>query len=100
MKCKQPVYLILTGVVILFAGASRASASEPVDPSTLNPPVPPEYNPACERVGNQTICEVQFSDPPYAAGGGVICGSGANTFEVFQFQSRSVRGKRYYDHDG
>jgi hypothetical protein len=27
----------------------------------------------------------------------VTCGSGANTFEPFQFQSRSVRGKRYYD---
>jgi len=30
----------------------------------------------------------------------VICGSGPNTFEVFQFQERSVRGKRYYDQDG
>ena len=30
----------------------------------------------------------------------MICGSGPNAFEVFQFQNRSVRGKRYYDQDG
>ena len=100
MNRKQPAYLALISVVTLFAGGSQALASEPVDPSTLNPPVPPEFNPVCERVGNQTICEVQFSDPPFAGGSGVICGSGPNAFEVFQFQNRSVRGKRYYDQDG
>ena len=30
----------------------------------------------------------------------MTCGSGANTFEPFQYQSRSVRGKRYYDQNG
>jgi len=30
----------------------------------------------------------------------VTCGSGANTFEPFQYQNRSVRGKRYYDQNG
>jgi hypothetical protein len=100
MNRKQPAYLIVIGVVTLFAGGSQALASEPVDPSTLNPPVPPQLNPVCERVGNQTICEVQGSDPPFAAGSEVICGSGPNTFEPFQFQNRSVRGKRYYDQDG
>ena len=100
MNRKQPGYLILIVAVTLFTGGSRALASEPVDPSTLSPPPPPEFNPVCERVGNQTICEVQFSDPPFAGGTDVICGSGSNTFEVFQFLSRSVRGKRYYDQDG
>jgi hypothetical protein len=51
-------------------------------------------------VGNGTICTVQFSDPPFAGGSGVICGTGANTYEVFQFQNRSVQGKRYYDQNG
>jgi hypothetical protein len=100
MNRKQPAYLILIGVVTLVAGGSQALASEPVDPSTLSPPPPPEFNPVCERVGNQTICEVQFSDPPFAAGSEVACGIGPNTFEPFQFQNRSVRGKRYYDQDG
>ena len=75
-------------------------AKEPVDPTTLNPAPPPDFNPVCERVGNQIICEVQFSDAPFAGGSEVICGSGANAFEPFQFQNRSVRGKRYYDANG
>ena len=100
MNRKQPAYLIPIAVMTLLAGGSQVLASEPVDPSTLNPPPPPEFNPVCERVGNQTICEVQFSDPPFAGGSEVACGSGPNTFEPFQFQNRSVRGKRYYDQDG
>ena len=30
----------------------------------------------------------------------MICGTGANTYEVFQFQNRSVQGKRDYDQNG
>jgi len=71
-----------------------------VDPATLNPPPPPEFNPICESVGNGTMCTVQFSDPPFAGGSGVICGSGVNAYEVFQFQNRSVVGKRFYDQNG
>jgi hypothetical protein len=76
------------------------SADRSVDPSTLNPPPSPQLNPVCERVGGGTICTVQFSDPPFAGGSGVICGSGSNSYEVFQFQNRSVTGKRYYDQNG
>jgi len=75
-------------------------AGESVDPSTLNPPPPPQFNPVCEKNGNQTICTVQFSDPPFAGGSGVICGTGPSAYEVFQFQNRSVQGKRYYDQNG
>ena len=71
-----------------------------MDPSTLNPPPPPEFNPVCKAVGGGTICTVQFSDPPFAGGTGIICGSGASAFEVFEFQNRSVIGHRYYDANG
>ena len=99
---------LLSGIVLLtsllavsipFAPRS-ASADRSVDPSTLNPPPPPEFNPVCQRNGNQTICTVQFSDPLFAGGSGVICGTGPNAYEVFQFQTRSVQGKRYYDESG
>jgi hypothetical protein len=43
---------------------------------------------------------VQFSDPPFAGGSGVICGTGASSYEVFQFNNRSVTGHRYYDQNG
>jgi len=93
---------VFTSVIALVGSMTpqQVLAKEPVDPTTLNPAPPPDFNPVCERVGNQIICEVQFSDPPFAGGSGVICGSGANTFEALQFQNRSVRGKRYYDANG
>ena len=100
MKRKQVAYLFLIGLVAMLSWASQAFAREPVDPTTLNPPPPPKFNPVCESVGNGTICDIQFSDPPFAAGSEVICGSGADTFEPFQFQNRSVRSKRYYDANG
>src|SRR5439155_638397 len=97
MKSKQ-LALFLIGFVAIFAFTSQAFAREPVDPSTLNPP--PRANTICERVGNGIICDVQFSDPPFAGGSRVICGTGANAYEVSQFLNRSVRGKRYYDQNG
>jgi len=84
----------------MLSFASQAFAKEPVDPTTLNPPPPANFNPVCERVGSGTICDLQFSDPPFAGGSEVICGSGSNTFEPFQYQNRSVRSKRYYDQNG
>jgi hypothetical protein len=88
------------GVFLVLAVTSLAFAGTPVNPSTLNPPPPPQFNPVCEKDGNQTICTVQFSDPPFAGGSGVICGTGAGAYEVFQFQNRSVVGHRYYDQNG
>ena len=91
-------YLIsLTATLALLLQA--AFAGQPVDPSTLNPP-PNPLTTVCEKDGNQTICTLQFSDPPFAGGSGVICGTGPTAYEVFQFQNRSVIGKRYYDQNG
>ena len=93
-------HLLFLALLISLFSAQTAFAGQPVDPSTLNPPPPPQFNPVCEKDGNQTICTVQFSDPPFAGGSGVICGTGPNTYEVFQFQNRSVIGHRYYDQNG
>ena len=90
---------LVLALSILFAERS-ASADQSVDPSTLNPPPPPEFNPVCKRVGAGTICTVQFSDPPFAGGSGAVCGTGADAYEVYQFQNRSVTGERYYDQNG
>jgi hypothetical protein len=84
----------------LMAVASQpAFAKTPVDPATLNPPIPPGFHPVCGRVGNGTICTVQFSQT-FAIGSDVICGTGADAYEVLQFENRSVQGKRYYDQNG
>lgn len=101
MKSPNCLHLFLVVLVPLIVFTPQAMfAGQPVDPSTLNPPPPPEFNPVCEKDGAQTICTVQFSDPPFAGGSGVICGTGPNAYEVFQFQNRTVQGLRYYDQNG
>jgi len=102
MNRKAVVVVCLMAIAIApcLAFALQDSSDHSVDPATLNPPPPPEFNPVCKEVGDGTICTVQFSDPPFAGGGGVICGTGANSYEVFLFQNRSVSGHRYYDQSG
>lgn len=93
---------LITTVTLVPMGRRSLSvgSSVSVDPSTLNPPPPPAFNPICEKSGFGTLCTVNFSDPPFAGDSGLACGSGANAFEVFQFSTRSVQGKRYYDQNG
>jgi hypothetical protein len=101
MKLKHFSRLLLVALTALISSTPRTLfAQHSVDPATLNPPVPPQFNPVCKSVGAGTICTVQFSDPPFAGGSGVICGTGAGTYEVFQTQNRSVNGHRYYDQNG
>jgi hypothetical protein len=103
MKRPQLVRLFLIGLMVLFGFAfappAAVFAGPPVDPATLNPPPPPEFNPTCEAVGRGTICHLAFTDPPIAEGTGIICGSGASSYEVFMNATRSVVGRRYYDRD-
>ena len=90
---------LLVAIVSIIALALPAivAAREVVDPATLTPPPPPEFNPTCERVGNQIICEVVFTDPPIVdEPSGVVCGG----TELLFSQMRSVVGKRFYDAEG
>jgi hypothetical protein len=97
--CPRLFVLALSACASLAASVAAGSSGTTVDPSTLNPPPPPTFNPVCEKVGGGTICTVNFKET-FAGGSGVICSSGANTYEVFQFQNRTVRGHRYYDRNG
>jgi hypothetical protein len=100
MKPRQLIRLFLVGLMALvaFAFAPQAAvfAGQAVDPTTLNPP---PTQATCEAVGRGTICHVAFTDPPIAEGTGIVCGSGASSFEVFINATRSVVGRRYYDED-
>lgn len=83
--------------VIALALPAIVAAKQVVDPATLSPPPPPEFNPTCERVGNQIICEVVFTDPPIVdEPSGVVCGG----TELLFSQVRSVVGKRFYSAEG
>jgi hypothetical protein len=98
---KKFLRLLLIIFTAMFALSPKSVfAGQPVDPSTLNPPPAPHLNPVCSKVGSGTICDIHFTDDPFAGGSGVICGSGPSAFEVLQFETRSGQGKRYYDQDG
>src|SRR5437899_12682917 len=62
-----------------------------VDPSTLIPPPPPEFNPVCEKSGFGTLFTVKFSDTPFAGDSGLEGGSWWNTFDVVQCSTRPVQ---------
>jgi hypothetical protein len=83
--------------VMALAFPAIVAARTPIDPATLIPPPPPEFNPVCEQVGNGIICELAFTDPlTVDEPSGVLCG----TTELLFSQTRSVVGKRFYDADG
>ena len=73
------------------------AAGEPVDPSTLNPPPPAEFNPICERLGGGIVCYLEFSDPPVIDQPSELFCDGDQIFESW---SRSVVGRRIYDANG
>ena len=93
------VALILVALMAL-APQATAFAGESVDPATLNPPPPPQFNPDCKAVGFGTLCTVDFVEthPPEATD--LICSSGPNSFAVVSSDTRTVTGQRYYDENG
>jgi len=98
MKAASVFRLSLIGLAALLALVPQAAifAGAPVDPSTLNPPPPPQFNPICNATGFGTLCDVAFSDGYVDQDSGVVC-PGPTPFEVLDTQSRSVNGRRYYD---
>ena len=88
--------VVVTSALTL-AMVMPVAAREAVDPNTLNPPPPPEFNPTCERLGGGIVCDLAFSDPPlFDEPSAIIC----DGTEILFSQTRSVVGRRYYDADG
>ena len=96
--------IALGAALTVFAPGSYAPAlaAPIVDPSTLNPPPPAQFNPICKGVGDRTICDVTFTDPPAGEPEptDIQCGSGHESFEILVSAMRSVDGKRDHDQDG
>ena len=100
LKRITPVFVIALAVAAVGPQVS-AAAEHNVDPSTLNPPPPAEFNPVCKAVGDGTICDITFVEPAVIdEPSGIQCGSGADAVELLASGIRSVDGKRYYDGDG
>lgn len=97
---------LTTGIAAVVVGAllvlgslaapsvAAGAGNEPVNPSTLNPPVPAAFNADCFRVGNHISCDLAFSDPDVVdEPSGIVC----DGTELRIALSRSVVGTRLYD---
>jgi len=84
----------------LLAGAALvapAAARDTVDPATLNPPPPDNFNAECFAGAGGTVCTLHFSeDPIIDEPSGILC----DGTELVVTLQRSVVGKRYYDGNG
>lgn len=91
------ILAVTGGLVLAVALATPGSARTPVDPSTLNPAPPAEFNAVCYLDGSHISCDLAFSDPDVVDDpSGIVCDG---TMLLASF-SRSVVGKRTYDADG
>jgi hypothetical protein len=94
------LFLITSGLCAAGAlvAASAGLASQPVT-QTLNPP-PPSFE-TCKAVGDGTICEGTVSDESYGpVETGLVCGSGASAFDIFDGGVHNEVAKRTYDANG
>jgi hypothetical protein len=102
MNFRRFTHLLVASFIALFAVMTPQSvlASQIVDPETLNPPPPPQFNPVCKAVGFGTLCTVDFVETHAPEATDLICGSGTNTFAVVSSDTRTVTGRRSYDENG
>ena len=88
---------VLVTAALSLSLAAPVAAGEPVDPNTLNPVPPAQFNPVCERVGGSIVCDLVFSDPPLIDEPSALFCDGT---EILFSQFRSVVARRTYDPDG
>ncbi len=100
MNLHQFARLLLVSIMALVALASPrlVAARETVDLSTLTP-VPPDFY-TCYANGSGTICRERTTRSYELVETGVVCGSGADAFTIYDSGSIDEIGTRYYDRDG
>ena len=100
MKLHQFARLLLVSIMamIALAAPSLVAARETVDLSTLNP-VPPDFY-TCYANGSGTICRERTTFSYESEDTGIVCGSGATAFTIYDSGSAHEIGTRFYDRDG
>jgi hypothetical protein len=89
--------IVIAALLGLLTLVQSAIAGQPVT-QTLTPAPLPFYT--CKAVGNGTICEGSrtFVEDPYDTE--IVCGSGANAFDIWDQGTVEQIATRYYDADG
>jgi hypothetical protein len=86
------VVLLLSLVAFTFVGVHPSAAQ------TLNPPPPTGYS--CNPVGNGTICRADVPNNYTLVDTGIVCGSGASAFDIYDSATGDQQKTRYYDQNG
>jgi hypothetical protein len=81
----------------MLALAPSSLAGQPVTQSLTPPPQPWLV---CKAVGGGTICQGTLTESYGPEDTGIVCGSGAGAFDIFDGGTRDTRKTRYYDADG
>ena len=91
---------LIAGSLAMFTLASAgpaAAAGQPVT-QTLTPPPPSYYT--CKTVGNGVICEGALSESYGPDDTGIVCGSGAGAFDIFDQGTHNKHAIRFYNTAG
>ncbi len=80
-----------------LAAASGGFAGQPVT-QQLNPPPPPWQT--CKAVGDGTICEGTNVESYGPVDSGIVCGSGASAFDIFDTGTDDYSVWKKFDTDG
>ena len=92
--------IVLAGACALFVPLALVptSVAGQAVTQTLNPPPPPEYT--CQAMAAVTVCHAQDSFAYGASDTGLVCGSGANAFDIFDSAAVAETKTRFYDRNG
>ena len=92
-----PAILAVGLAAFTLASAGPAAAGQPVT-QTLTPP-PPSFE-TCKTVGNGVICEGALSESYGPDDTGIVCGSGAGAFDIFDQGTHNKHAIRFYNTAG
>jgi hypothetical protein len=92
-RIRHAALIVAMLLVAGLAVAAPVAARTIVDPSTLNPPIPPTSNPVCGWSGDQVICSSDRTFSVVDSETGIVCDGN----EVLESSDRHVFGQRLYN---
>ena len=96
-RMKHAILITVLLALAFASGTAAASAASPTSP-TLTPP-PPSFE-TCKANGSGTICSGTRTETYGPVDSGIVCGSGAGAFAVFDQGTHLQSARRFYDENG
>jgi hypothetical protein len=96
-RLKHTFPITVLTALALASGTAAASAAPPTSPA-LTPP-PPSFE-TCNATGSGTICSGTRTATYGPVDTGIVCGSGAEAFSVFDEGIFLQSARRFYDENG